>query len=203
LTTTGESVLATDWLLEGIKLGVSLITPGLVAYLAWQATSLSKRLEEQYWSSRTIVEWRIKVYDEVAPLLNDLLCYFTFVGNWKTLSPLQVIDLKRTLDKKMHTVAPLFSPEFLACYFEFNHACFLTYQGWGVDAKIRSPMNRHKEFFPQWDSDWNELFAKDSECETPSLVREKYMLLMQDFASELGLGLTKKAPPAGIPPSNV
>jgi len=194
--------MATDWHLEGTKIFVSLLTPGIVAYLTWKTTTFTKSLEDRYWTNKTIVEWRIKVYDDVAPLLNDLLCYFTFVGNWKTLTPLQVLELKRALDKKMHTVAPLFSPEFLTRYFDFINACFLPFQGWGVDAKIRSPQERHKEFFFGWDDAWGELFADDGQCEQLKVVRDKYQLLMRDFATELGLGLDKKLPPAGMPPAN-
>ena len=68
--------------LECVKLAVSVLTPVMVLIVGLWVKGLAQKLEDMQWANRTLVEWRIKVYDEVAPKLNDLLCYFTFLGNW-------------------------------------------------------------------------------------------------------------------------
>lgn len=73
--------------LEVVKLLVGIITPMVVILLGILVTRLAKRMEALQWARRTIIEKRIQVYDEVAPQLNDLLCFFTLVGGWKDLTP--------------------------------------------------------------------------------------------------------------------
>ena len=190
--------------LEIVKLVVSGLTPVVVLLLGIWISRLARRLEELQWANRTIVEWRIKVYDEVATLLNDLSCYYTFVGNWKDLNPPQVVSLKRDLDKKIHTAAPLFSKKFLSLYFTFIHACFETYTGWGKDARLRTPINRHREAAgDHWRKEWEELFSPAERCEAPSAIRSAYQALMSDFAEELGLGIDQPNVPSGGIPSNI
>ena len=43
-----------------------------------------------------------------APSLNDILCYFTYVGSWRDQDPPDVIRLKRSVDRKIYLPAPLF-----------------------------------------------------------------------------------------------
>ena len=44
------------------------------------------------------------------------MCYLTFVGRWKQLTPPDVIALKRDLDRFFYPVAPLFSTPTAAAY---------------------------------------------------------------------------------------
>ncbi len=190
--------------LEVVKLVVSGLTPVVVLLLGIWISRLARRLEELQWANRTIVEWRIKVYDEVATLLNDLVCYFTFVGNWKELNPHQVVSLKRDLDKNIHIAAPLFSKRFLSLYFEFIHACFETYSGWGRDAQLRTPIDRHRKAAgDHWKKEWEELFSPAENCIDPSVVRVAYQALMRDFAGELGVGIDQQNVPSGGIPGNI
>ena len=190
--------------LEIVKLVVSSLTPIVVLVFGIWINRLAKKVEQVQWTNRTIVEWRIKVYDEVAALLNDLLCYYTFVGNWKELSPSDVVETKRALDKKVHTCAPLFSSRFLDLYFDFARACFETYTGWGRDARLRTPVLRHRQAAgEEWLPEWDALFSEDEFCAPPEDVRRAYQDLMRNFAGELGLGLTERAVPAGLVPGNV
>ncbi|HEY0348815.1 MAG TPA: hypothetical protein VGC60_11755 [Pyrinomonadaceae bacterium] len=63
--------------LEIVKLLVSGLTPIVVLIIGiWISRSL-KRLEFLQWTNQKITEKRIAVFEELAPLLNDLLCYFT------------------------------------------------------------------------------------------------------------------------------
>lgn len=190
--------------LEIAKLVVSGLTPVVILLLGIWISRLARRLEELQWANRTIVEWRIKVYDEVSTLINDLVCYYTFVGNWKEFNPPQVVSLKRDLDKKIHTAAPLFSKKFLSLYFTFVHTCFETYSGWGRDARLRTPIERHREAAGnQWKKEWEDLFSQAGDCEDPSAVRSAYQALMSDFAEELGLGIDQPNVPSGGIPGNI
>ena len=105
--------------LEIVKLAVSLLTPMFILLFGIWVSRLAEQFKAALWANQKVIEKRIAVYDELAPLLNDLYCYFNFFGNWKELRPPDVVALKRTLDKRVHIYAPLFSAEFLRLYYVF------------------------------------------------------------------------------------
>ena len=190
--------------LEITKLIISAATPIVVLLLGIWVTRLARRLEQLQWTNRTIVERRIKVFDSVASQLNDLVCYYSYVGNWKELTPLNVIDLKRELDKKIHIAAPLFSERFLVLYFNFIHKCFATYSGWGRDALLRTGLDKRiKTCEVPWELDWKDLFSDEHDIEDPVTVREAYQEFMSHLTKELGIGIENPIIPSGRIPGNI
>lgn len=89
----------------------SVITPFVVAAIGFLLSRQIKRVEARQWRNQELIAARLGYYREIAEPLNDLMCYFTFIGTWKELSPPQVIDRKRSLDRTFHTLAPFFSVE--------------------------------------------------------------------------------------------
>ena len=96
------------------------------------------RIEHSQWSSQKVVESRLKVFDTVAPWLNQLVCFYTFVGRWKDLRPDDVIRIKRDLDEVMHVNRLLFSEEFFEAYLDFTRMLFETYGSVDRDAPLRA-----------------------------------------------------------------
>jgi hypothetical protein len=190
--------------LEIAKLIISTLTPLIVLLFGlWISRSL-KRLEHLQWTNQKITEKHIAVFEELAPLLNDLLCYFTFVGCWKDLTPPEVIKLKRKMDRIVHVNAPLFSKGFLNKYYDFTSACYGTYSGWGQDAKLRTLWERRKKAAgDSWDVKWGTCFADGDNCSDPKLVKSTYVELMSCFSNELGVGLDSDHVPAGRIPANI
>jgi hypothetical protein len=66
----------------------------------------------------------------MAPLVNDLLCYFTYVGVWRDFDPPDIVALKRKIDRMIHINGPLFSGKFFSACMDFQNLCFETYGGW-------------------------------------------------------------------------
>ena len=165
-----------------------MTTPIIVLVLGIFVQRSLKQIEQAQWSSRKIIEKRISVYDETTPLLNDILCYMIYIGNWKELTPRQMLDCKRKLDKSMHLAAPLFSKMWIEKYNEFIHLCFKTYTGMGQDAKLRTSLEQRREFSRElWKDEWNELFSKETACSLPKDIIMAYDELMTCFSNELGL----------------
>ena len=75
--------------LEIAKLLLGLLTPAAVAALGFYLQRVAGRLENRKWANQKIVERRLAIYDEIAPMLNDLLCYFTYVGRVERDGPAQ------------------------------------------------------------------------------------------------------------------
>ena len=189
--------------LEIAKLVISALTPIIVLVIGLWINRSLKRLEHIQWTNQKITEKRIAIFEELAPQLNDLLCYFTFVGCWKDLSPPEVIKLKRKMDRIVHVNAPLFSKQFLNKYYNFINACYSTYSGWGHDAKLRTLSERRKAADDSWDVKWSECFADEDNCSDPKSVKLAYVELMSCFSVELGVGIDSDQVPAGRIPANV
>ena len=176
---------------EIIKIIISALTPILVAFLLFYFNRVIKRSEKKQWTNQKIIEKRIQLYDYVTPKLNDLFCFYCFIGNWKDLTPKDIIKLKRDLYKKIYIYAPLFSQQFLNKYNTFSNQCFSTFNNWGEDAKIKSPLTRRKEVGEDnWKLEWDELFddnyTNDLEISNDiALIKEKYKDFIDEFINNL------------------
>ncbi len=185
--------------LEVAKLIVSGLTPIFVVLIGLFLNKRLKKFEHRQWRNQKLIEKRLAIYDDLAPLLNDILCYYTYVGNWKENTPILIVNLKRTIDKKIYLASPLFCEEFFSACMTFMDLCYESYTGWGQDAKLRTKFQRRQEFFgSKWDKEWNDLFCNDN-CLEPKKIREAYLRIMNIFSEEIGLqqnclGVTGKIP---------
>lgn len=190
-----------NWL-EIAKLLIGLLTPAALAIFGIYVHRVTKRFEHLQWRSQKLIEKRLSVYDDLAPLLNDVLCYFTYVGCWKDLSPPNVVALKRTLDKKIYLAAPLFSEAFFSACMNFQNLCFETYTGWGRDALLRTKWQRRKEACSnEWNKDWADCFS-NSESD-PKEIRSAYRRIMESFAVDIGVHPSFVVPHSGGVPGNI
>lgn len=188
--------------LEVAKLLASCLTPLLVVGIGVYIHRLTKSFEQMQWRNQKLIEKRLSIYDRLAPMLNDNLCYFTYVGSWKERKPPEVVASKRMIDKEIHLAAPLFSPNFYAACSRFQDLCFEPFTGWGRDAKLKSLMERRKEANPaSWDSDWDEMFSR--EASNPKEIRQAYADVMTCFAEEIGINDGFSIPSSFRIPKNI
>lgn len=190
-----------SWL-EVAKLIAGALTPVVLAALGIYIHRVTKRFEHLQWRSQKLIEKRLEVYDDLAPHFNDLMCYFTYVGCWKELDPQDVVALKRTMDKKIHIAAPLFSPTFFSACANFQNLCFETYGGWGRDALLRTHFQRRQEARPnEWLVEWNEYFS--TKPSDPKAISGAYTEVMQAFAADIGVHSDFVVPRSGRVPNNI
>lgn len=139
---------------------------------------------------------RLESYTRLAPQLNRLMCYMTFIGTWREQAPTDVIALKRTLDSQFYCAAPLFSPDVLASYELLMGLTFVIFGDWGVDARIRSSAYRRRQCWQgtgdhSWQPGWNEYFTvSDSTPITAGELREyrqQYDRLLAAMVKDLDL----------------
>ena len=188
--------------LETTKLLAGLLTPAVLAFIGIYVHRITKRFEHLQWRSQKLIETRLKIYEDLAPQLNDLLCYFTYVGCWKELDPPIVVALKRTIDKKIFIAAPLFSQSFFTACMDFQNLCFETYSGWGRDALLRTHFQRRQESRPNdWKQEWSEYFS--DEVSDPGTIRTAYKRIMEAFAADIGVHPSYVVPRSGDIPANI
>ncbi|MCU1582799.1 MAG: hypothetical protein JWO01_2187 [Microbacteriaceae bacterium] len=110
-----------------------------------------------------LLKVRIDYYQKLIPDLNRLMCYITFIGAWRDISPLEIIQLKRRLDVEFYCAAPLFSAEVPVAYEALMSLSFKTFGGWGEDAKILTSSFRRRQAWSRedepWSAGWDALFA--------------------------------------------
>lgn len=157
------------------------ITTAILGILVLRAT---KRIEHAQWRNQKLIEKRIAVLDRLAPKLNEIYCYSVRVGRWKNISPKEVIEWKREVDKEVHTNRPYFSAEFFVAFMRFMNTCYKTYGGHGIDAKLRTSMKYHRDAHASWDSQWNACFSDQEVSEHE--IKGAYHALQERLSLEFG-----------------
>jgi hypothetical protein len=172
----------------------SVATPLVVAVLAFLVSRFQGRSEE-------LVKARIEYYKVLAPRLNRLMCFMTFLGPWREIAPPEVIALKRSIDHDFYCACPLFSPDVLESYTRFMEACYATYGPWGTDPLLKSSAHPRREYWrgpagQAWDPAWDQLFATGDQGLDPADVRstrDDYDALIAAMVRDLDLTRARSA----------
>jgi hypothetical protein len=130
---------------------------------------------------------RLEVFSQLAPGLNRLLCFATFVGGWKEIKPGDAIALKRQLDEIMYANRVLFSDELFSAYHQFMTTLFAMYATTGADARLRAPVKSRwgdRRSLPWWRRSMTALFS-DSSVASLDDIQAAYDQLTQRFRAEL------------------
>jgi hypothetical protein len=181
-------VIATEWTsLEIVKLVIDVLTPIAVVVLGIFVARTTSRLEQHQWASQKVVESRLEVFKEVAPKLNRLLCFHTFVGTWKDILPDDMIRMKRELDETMHVNRILFSQELFDSYYGFINLLFETFRAADKDAAIRADIDNplgSRRRLTWWSEDLVDRFSSD-DIPTHKEVADAYHELGESFRRDL------------------
>jgi hypothetical protein len=143
-----------------VNFSLSLAALATPIVLAGFGFVLSRRLNR----NTELLKLRVEYYKVLAPDLNTLMCYMTFIGTWARHSPGEIVALKRTLDSNAYVAIPLFSDDVGKAFNAFMDACFEPFGGWGVDARIISGPYRRRAAWRRsgipWDDAWDAMFTK-------------------------------------------
>lgn len=167
-------------------------TPVVVLVFGFVLNKRIKVIESLEWRNQELTRTRLALYREIAGPLNDLLCYFTFIGGWKDVAPPDVVRVKRHVDKVFYVASPLFGEASSAEYRGFMEACFSTFGGWGADARLKTGYVRRKEHFGgEWNQEWESLFTYDGggpveEAEL-NRIKARYSSLLAAFVRDIQL----------------
>jgi hypothetical protein len=165
---------------------VAAATPVTVAVLGVIFARASRKIEQVQWANQTVVTRRLDIFDKLAPGLNQLLCFATFVGTWKDTDPRKAITIKRDLDQIMYANKVLFSDELFAAYHRFMTVLFDMFGTTGADAKVRAPIE--SKWGSRRDLDWwDDTMTGRFTAEAVSLddIQEAYDALGEQFRANL------------------
>jgi len=159
----------------------------------------ARRVEDAQWANRRLLGRRLELYEKMAPLLNDLYCFFRLVGRFLEIKPPRARPLKRELDKLFHVNRFLFSPRFAEAYDELMQTYFRTWTGKGQPAKIKSPVwfqlqeRTEANWEPKWEAAMFDPAAQFAATDLEALGRyvksidAAHNTLMTVFAEEVGV----------------
>jgi hypothetical protein len=177
--------MAIDW--DALAAIGALATPVVVLVLGYVFSKRQSR-------SEGLLNARFEYYERLAPQLNTLMCYMTFIGDWTRHSPADVIALKRSLDRQFYCALPLFSDPVGEAYRAFMNSCFQTFNAWGKEPLIVSNAYRRRAAWSggaEWDDRWDEMFLKaDDELITAEelmSVRQKHDAIIAAIVRDLDL----------------
>ena len=177
--------MAPDW--EVVSAVGALATPLVVLVLGFVLTRRQSRSQE-------LLKARLDYYQSLMPMLNDLMCFMTFIGSWRDLPPPRVVQLKRELDREFHCAHPLFSDPVKPAYDTFMDLCFKTFNEWGSDPRIVSSAYQRRRSWQQpdgWEPSWNDLFLYADDRPIPGAelksIREAYDALVRAMVIDLNM----------------
>jgi len=172
-----------SWLEYAQGIG-SVVTPLTIAGLGYVLARRQSRND-------VLLAARLEEYRRLVPNLNALMCYMTFIGDWKALTPPEVVQLKRRLDSDFFAAAPLFSTEVQGAYGTFMDRCFQTFNTWGSDARLLTSAYRRRSACTSWQEGWDALFAYDDDRTIPAselaALRTSYDAVVAALVRDLDL----------------
>jgi hypothetical protein len=148
-----------------VTVAVNALTPVTVVVLGVLFARASRRIEQVQWGNQTVVTHRLAIFAQLAPGLNQLLCFGTFVGGWKEIDPRKAVEIKRKLDETMYANRVLFSDELFAAYQRFMATLFAMFAATDADALVRAPITIHlgdRRNLPWWNEAMTRLFSSDT-----------------------------------------
>lgn len=170
---------------------INASVPVLLAVFGYMFNRQLKNIEQNQWQNRKVVEMRLDLYQKLAPSLNDMLCFCMWVGNWKKISPEDMLSLKRETDKTVNVYRFLFSKQFYQAYDDFIRSIFQTFNGPGLDAKLRCEISgvdgdRRAALGARWNDSMERLFSTH-DLSPKGEIELKYVALMEQFRLCIGL----------------
>jgi hypothetical protein len=188
--------MASSWTsLQIATLAVAALTPITVAGLGVLVARTSRRIEQVQWANQTVVTRRLDIFSQLAPGLNQLLCFATFVGGWKDIQPKQAIAIKRSLDESMYANRVLFSGQLFTAYHQFMTTLFAMYATTDADAHLRAPIESqwgNRRNMPWWEDSMTALFSAGNPASIAD-IQVAYDQLAQRFRADLYV--TRQAQP--------
>ena len=173
-----------------IKTCVAVATPFVVAAVGYFITRRLKVIEDNQWQNRKLIEKQLQLFDDIAPDLNLVFCFLHGVGYWKEITPIQLIQTKRRLDRTINIYRHLLGENFYSSYNDFSHLGFATYSGPGKDALIRSQIenawgDRRTQSNYSWDAAFEMLFDPNNVASREETLKA-YTKAMQELRDLIG-----------------
>jgi hypothetical protein len=143
-----------QWL-ELAKLGVAALTPIMTGVLGILIVRMGTKLDVTKQLHQELLRKRLHLFEDLAPQINDIYCFFQAVGHWAELNPEEIIKRKRAIDRSIAVNRYLFHSSFWSTYQRFEAAHFDMFGAAGQAARLRLDVDHARKllgdrFKPEW-----------------------------------------------------
>lgn len=169
-------------------LAVQVMTPLAVVGLGLLITRASRRVESIEHVNRAIIMRRADIFELVAVKLNRLLCFATFVGTWKEITPIEALNLKRDIDETLYANRLIFSDNLFASYRHLMTCLFAMYATVGHDALLKVPIATQwgdRTNLPWWKEEMQDLFVPASQQSADPRIQQAFDQLASAWRADL------------------
>ncbi len=174
--------------MEFVRIGVEALTPLSIAGVGWIVSYRLRSLEQKQWGAQKLTEKRISIYDEVAPKLNQILCYAILVGQWQSVEAKTIIALKREVDARIHGHRFLLGPEVYADYRKFMKLVFDTDDFGAGPTRLKIVVNNGLDYVRQGAEDRRtDIDSFSIKTVERNQVKDAYFKLGQSFINSFNI----------------
>lgn len=158
------------WFWSLVISAFSLLISSIISIFVFLLSSrLNRSLEVMEISSKnqeTISDLRAKLFSEVKQDINQIFASCYLVGNWRTISPDQLIQAKRRVDQAMIEALPIWGTAVMQSYHDFIDVCFQTKSGRNTFPLLRCDPKRYAQEHTALPYDWRPYFMdEESRCD--------------------------------------
>jgi hypothetical protein len=136
VTITATMPAHLDWL-EIAKIAVAAFTPIMTGVLSLLVLRMGTKVDAAKQLHQELIRKRLTLFEDIAPKLNDIFCFFQAIGHWAELTPEEVIKRKRAIDREVAVNRYLFHSDFWDAYRRFEEAHFDMFAAVGQPARLR------------------------------------------------------------------
>jgi hypothetical protein len=170
--------------LEFARLGVAALTPLMTLVVGVLVVHLGTKLDAAKQLHGELLRKRLFLFEDIAPKINDIFCFYQAVGHWAEMSPEEVIKRKRAIDRAIQVNRYLFRSEFWDEYQRFEQAHFEMFAAPGQPARLCLDVDHMRKrlgdfFKPEW------LQFASSKPGDYEMQRERYQALMTILGNEV------------------
>jgi hypothetical protein len=185
--------------LERWKLGVSALTPVMIALmtaiLTWTLNQQQSRLRQ----SEQILSEKQKAYAEIGRGLNVIYAFIADVGDFYEYTPLQITSKKGDVDRVYHMYCPFWSAATKASYEEFMRASFeMGGPLEGRKARILTTVNEKHSAWAihgkEWKREWDDRVTGVKDLFLSERYYKLVSLFMNDITTSKLTGCTRFHP---------
>lgn len=176
---------AQEWNLLKISiLFLVSLYPVSIVFLVIRYKRIIKGLKKAFETNQIIVQKRIAILEKIGPKLHDLLSFYCYRGNWKEITPIGIMELKKELDKELSSNSPLFSDNLSEKFNSFIQLCFVSSTGWEHTEKIKSLYELRQENNIEWNDEWINLFDTKNVVDAITM-EDRYNELLESFKKDI------------------
>lgn len=169
-----------------ITLIADIALPVVLLVLGWLFTRHDAKAADRRARSRIAAEWRLEVFRDFAETLNGLYQFFTYLGEWREMTPDDAISLKRRLDRVFWANRFLWSEQTEVTYEEFISIAFEEFRGRGERLRLKANVDRYAEC-SAWKEDWRRKFVTSDQRVERADFTKAHDALIDTIVTDLDL----------------